>query len=99
MFTDRSDENKWTKTQLFLSFCRHVQQLQAETQQLRQCRQERSEEQTEKVHHKTSFYEDSPGERPHQRFLLFCLRTKPGPAQCKANSALTRDVTHTHIEH
>lgn len=55
---------------MFMFTCRHVQQLQAETQQLRQRRQERSEEQTEEVHQQTAVHEDSAGERPHQRFLL-----------------------------
>lgn len=61
-----------TCSDLMLMFCscRHVRQLQAETQHLRQRRQERSEEQTEEVHHQTSVHEDAAGERTHQRSLL-----------------------------
>lgn len=55
---------------LMFPSCRHVRQLQAETQHLWQRRQERSEEQTEEVHHQTSVHEDAAGERTHQRSLL-----------------------------
>lgn len=63
-----------------LFFLRHVHQLKAEAQHIRQRRQERSEEQTEEVHQQTSIHEDAAGERHHQRFQppLMCLGSGGG---------------------
>lgn len=67
---DHPSDVELSDLMLMFCSCRHVRQLQAETQYLRQRRQERSEEQTEEVHHQTSVHEDAAGERTHQRSLL-----------------------------
>lgn len=49
----------------FCLFVTSVRLRKAEAQRLRQCRQERCEEQTEEVHLATALHEDAAGEGPH----------------------------------
>lgn len=61
--------NNFFQLSFFLSLSRlfltSVRLRKAETQRLRQCRQERCEEQTEEVHLAAALHEDAAGEGPH----------------------------------